>query len=262
MSIQRFAACAFLAGYIALLPGAAQSTAAPAPKTAPLVAPELRLPEPPQFPTIADGTRYLNRPELLAFCTQQLAGLNGRDADIVFIGDSIVSNWTSPARGLPVWNKYFAGRALNFGVSGDLTQHVLWRMQQYPIARLHPRVAVVMIGSNNTHNTPQEVAGGVQAVVERTRALWPDAKIILMSITPFRHLNQLAIDTNAIIRNYADNKTIFWVDLFSLMTPEGDNWKGIGPDHTHPNTEGYQMWADAILPLLDRLAPARAATHP
>ena len=233
--------------------------AKPAVNPSPFYRPKLQLPEPQELSTVADGTRYLNRPDLLTFCTEQVAAFNGRDADILFIGDSIVSSWMSPDRGLAVWNKYFANRnALNFGVSGDLTQHVLWRMEQYPIARLHPKVAVIMIGSNNTSNTPVQVAAGVEAVVEKTQSMWPNAKIILMSITPFRHKNQLAIDTNAIIKNYADGKTVFWVDLFSVMVPEGDNWKGIGPDHTHPNAEGFQMWADVMLPVLNRLLPPPA----
>src|SRR5687768_18613214 len=50
--------------------------------------------------------------------------------DLLFVGDSITDWWAQPARGLSVWNEYFASmKSANFGIAGDTTQGVIWRMQ-------------------------------------------------------------------------------------------------------------------------------------
>lgn len=212
------------------------------------------LPEPAPQPTVPDLTRYLNNPALLNFCTAQVAQFNDRDADIIFIGDSITQGWLG--KGKDVWEANFATRnALDFGIGGDQTQHVLWRMDNYPIQRLHPKVAVVLIGTNNWHNTASEIASGVKAVLTKTQTMYPGIKIILVSIMPNRRANDLMMAADGILRTFADDKTVYYLDLVPLMTPVGDNWKGLGPDHLHPDASGYQLWTDAMLPLLNKLLP-------
>jgi lysophospholipase L1-like esterase len=172
--------------------------------------------------TFPDVVHYLNTPSLLAFCTAQVAEFNDHDADIIFVGDSITQNWR--AAGKEVWDKEFAPRnALDFGVSSDQTQNVLWRLDNYPIGRL--------------------------------QMLFPGVKIILNSIMPNARANDLMMKANIYLQTYADDKTIFYLDLVPLMTPVGDNYKGLGPDRLHPDAAGYRLWADAILPLLNKLLP-------
>jgi beta-glucosidase len=227
----------------------------------PPMPPGPKLPEPPPVTTVPDLTRYLNNPVMLLFCTTQVAEFNNRDADMIFIGDSITRNWLGP--GKAVWDANFAPRnALDFGIGGDQTQHVLWRMSNYPIGRLHPKVAVVLIGTNNTHNTPEEIAAGVKAILDKTQAMYPGIKIILNSIMPNRRANDLMMAANAILRAYADNQNIFYLDLVPLMPPVGDNWKGLGPDHLHPDATGYQIWTDALIPLVNRFLPPPPAAVP
>lgn len=207
---------------------------------------------PKQDTTVPELTEYLNNPDLLKFCTGQVAAFNGRDADMIFIGDSITAGWQSA--GKAVWDANFAPRnALDFGVSGDMTQHVLWRMENYPIARLHPKVAVVLIGTNNKDNTPEEIAAGVKAVLAKTQALYPGIRIILVSIMPNQRADEKMMAANTILKTFADDKTIHYLDLVPLMTAVGDNWKGLSADHLHPDAAGYQLWTDAMLPLLNKL---------
>ena len=202
--------------------------------------------------TAPDLTRYLNNPSLLVFSTSQVGLFNDRNPDIIFLGDSITQGWLG--KGKAVWDANFLPlNALDFGIGGDQTQHVLWRMDAYPIARFHPKLAVVLIGTNNQHNTPAEIAAGVRAILTKTQTLYPGIKIILNSIMPNRRNNDLMMAANAIIRTYADNRTIFYLDLVPIMTPVGDNWKGLGPDHLHPDAAGYQLWCDALLPVVNRL---------
>ena len=267
--IRNLCLCAVLIGSpIATATFAQTATPAPPPAPAPLsaspvtpppaVQPPPHLPEPTPQPTVPNLTRYLNNPDLLKFSTAQVAPFldpaNPRDADILFLGDSITQGWRS--RGEAVWQANFAPRnALDFGIGGDQTQHVLWRMENYPIQHLHPKVAVVLIGTNNTHNTAPDIAAGVKAVLTKTQTMYPGIKIILVSIMPNLRANDLMMSANAILRTFADNQTIYYLDLVPLMTPVGDNWKGLGPDHLHPDAAGYQLWADALLPLLNKLLP-------
>lgn len=201
--------------------------------------------------------RYLNNPTMLIFCRDQVASFNDRDADMIFIGDSITRNWLGP--GKAVWDANWAPRnALDFGIGGDQTQHVLWRMENYPIARLHPKVAVILIGTNNYHNSADEIGAGVKAVIDKTETTWPGIKIILTSIMPNRRANDLMMAADKILRTYDDGKNVFYLDLVPLMPPVGDNWKGLSADHLHPDASGYQIWTDALLPLVNRFLPPPA----
>ena len=68
--------------------------------------------------------------------------------DLIFIGDSITAGWEGA--GKDVWQKYYAKRnAVNLGIGGDQTQHVLWRLDHGNIDGISPKLAVLMIGTNN-----------------------------------------------------------------------------------------------------------------
>jgi lysophospholipase L1-like esterase len=145
--------------------------------------------------------------------------------DIVFIGDSIVEGWRDT--GLSVWNQYYAPRrAASFGIDGDRTQHVLWRMDDGELDGLQPRVVVLLIGTNNTglekdtgkiRNTVPEAIEGVQAVVKGLREKLPGSKILLLAILPrcTREDPQRAqvASINAAIAGLDDGKMVKYLDL-------------------------------------------------
>ena len=219
------------------------------------------LPEP-DSTTTPDNTRYLNRPNLLTGCEAQLAAFNDKPCDIIFIGDSITERWLGP--GKAIWEKDYAPRhALDFGVGGDKTQNVLWRLNNMDVQNLRPKVAVVLIGTNNyLKNNPHEIADGIKAVLANTQEIFPGVKIILVSIMPNERATEKMMQVNSLIKGFADNSTIYYLDLVPLMppvattAPDGSvdtNWKGLGSDHLHPDASGYQIWADAMEPLLTKL---------
>src|SRR6202012_1423367 len=109
---------------------------------------------------------------------------NPGDYDLEFIGDSITQGWEG--RGKNVWDEFYGKRKVtNMGVSGDRTQHVLWRFEQGQLDGIHAKVAVVMIGTNNSNNkdnTETEILEGVTAIVQQIRTRQPDTKIILLGI--------------------------------------------------------------------------------
>lgn len=181
-----------------------------------------------------------------------LATKKGKPVEIIFIGDSITEQWRWGA-GRPVWQKFYAGRALNFGKGGDKTQHVLWRLENLDIKSFTPKVAVILIGTNNVSDAPEDIATGVKAVIDKTMQLFSGAKVVLISILPNARANEKMAATNAIIQKFADDKSVFFLDLVPSFPQEGDNWKGLSRDKLHLSTAGYQAWADALNPLLSKL---------
>jgi lysophospholipase L1-like esterase len=181
-----------------------------------------------------------------------VASMRGKPVDLIFIGDSITQGWIA-GEGKAVWEKYYASRALNFGQGGDTTQNVLWRFQNLDIKDFKPKVAIIMIGTNNFHDTPPDIATGVKAVIDTTKGTFPGVKVILISILPNLRANDIMMAANETIKTYADNKTVFYLDLASKFTPVGDNWKGLLPDHLHLTTEGYEMWTAELNPMIAKL---------
>jgi len=186
--------------------------------------------------------------------------------DLLFMGDSITDFWRN--RGSNVWNQYYAPRhAVNFGISGDRTQHVLWRMEHGELDGIKPKVVVLMICTNNTgkekngqpRNTVPETVEGVTAVVHELRTKLPESKILLLSIFPRgADLNdpqrgQVAL-INSILPALADGKSVTYLDIgYKFLEQDGTLPKSIMPDLLHPNARGYQIWAEAMEPTLTEL---------
>jgi lysophospholipase L1-like esterase len=186
--------------------------------------------------------------------------------DVLFMGDSITDFWRS--RGSNVWNQYYAPmHAANFGISGDRTQHVLWRMDNGELDGIHPKVVVLMIGTNNTgkerdkktpRNTPAQVIEGVTAVVNDIRTRLPDSKILLLAIFPRgdggpeqqAQINEI----NPAIARLDDGKMVKFLDIGAkFLDADGTLPTSIMPDLLHPNAQGYQIWADAMNPTLEAM---------
>ena len=107
------------------------------------------------------------------------------DVDLIFIGDSITHGWEG--KGAAVWERFYGHRnAVNLGISGDRTQHVIWRLDHGNVDGIRPKVAVVMIGTNNSgkRNTAAEIVDGVTAVVAKLREKLPRTKIVVLDIFP------------------------------------------------------------------------------
>ena len=182
------------------------------------------------------------------------------DYDLEFIGDSIMQGWEG--RGSNVWQNYYGSRkCLNFGVSGDRTQHVLWRFEQGQLDGIKAKVAIVMIGTNNSNkedNTEDDILAGVTAIVQQIRTRQPDTKIILLSIFPrgksFSVQRGKILQVNQALARLDDGKNIFYQDFGpQLIENDGSISKSVMPDYLHPNEHGYNIWAAAIEPKLKEL---------
>jgi len=179
--------------------------------------------------------------------------------DLVFIGDSITQGWESA--GKEEWDRRYAPRnAANLGISGDRTQHVLWRLDHGNLEGITPKVAVVMIGTNNSgDDRPERIADGIEAIVKNLRAFLPRARILLLAIFPRgedasdarRRTNE---ETNRRIAGLADGKWIHFLDIGSRFTrPDGTISRDVMPDLLHLSPAGYAIWGEAMEPTLARL---------
>ena len=183
----------------------------------------------------------------------QRAAEAGEKAQVIFIGDSITQGWEGEGR--EVWAKYYAPRnAVNLGIGGDRTQHVLWRLDNGNIDGLKPKAAVVMIGTNNSNgedNTPGQIAEGIAAIVKKLREKLPGTKVLLVAIFPrgenySAQRGKLAM-INQVIRKQADEKNVFWVDFgHRYLNEDGTMPQSLMPDYLHLSKEGYEIWAEAI----------------
>ncbi len=233
------------------------ATNTPAASPAPAAAPAP--PPPPASTTRSDKSPYVADPRMLVDCQAQLDAFDGKPCDIIFIGDSLTAFWLKA--GKRIWDAKYAPRhALNFGVGGDRTQNVLWRLNNMALGDLKPKVAVVMIGTNNAENTPREIADGVRQVLATTQLNFPGVKIILVSILPNLRTEDTMMEADNYLRGMADDSSVYYLDLVPLMPPvmgpDGKtitNYKGVGPDGLHLDATGYQIWADAMEPLLKKL---------
>jgi beta-glucosidase len=192
------------------------------------------------------------------------ARLKQGGVDLLLIGDSITHGFENTGR--KYWDLYYAPRsAVNMGFGGDWTQHVLWRLDHCDFSAVRPRLAVVLIGTNNSNHddcTAREIADGVIAVCGRLRDRLPETKILLLAIFP-RDLNPTPqrmkiTETNRLISAVADGKSIFFEDYSGLfLKPDGTLREELMPDFLHPNEEGYRVWTEAMEPAVARLMGER-----
>ncbi|MBU3005459.1 platelet-activating factor acetylhydrolase IB subunit [Paraglaciecola arctica] len=184
-----------------------------------------------------------------------------KNVDLVFLGDSITHAWED--KGKQVWQQYYAKRnALNLGFSGDRTENVLWRLQNGEISGIAPKLLVLMIGTNNTghrQDKSQDTALGIKYIIELLGERLPNTKVLLLAIfprgasadDPLRKIND---GINDIIKEYADGKNIHYLDINHLFIDEDGNLsQTVMQDLLHPNTEQYQIWAEAMEPKISAL---------
>ncbi|MDB6015857.1 MAG: hypothetical protein JWR19_346 [Pedosphaera sp.] len=181
------------------------------------------------------------------------------DFDLLFVGDSITDGWRGS--GKTVWGKYFAPmKAANFGIGGDQTQHVLWRLDNGELEGAHPKLAVLMIGTNNLrNNSNEEIAEGIAVIVKDIRTKCPATKVLLLAVFPRAEKAEAPERAkikaiNDIIAKLDDGKMVKYLDISAkFLDADGTLPKAIMPDSLHPNEAGYQIWADAVLPTVQQM---------
>jgi len=184
---------------------------------------------------------------------QMNARVKQGNVDLLFIGDSITQAWEDP--GKDAWERFYGKRnAVNLGISGDRTQHALWRLDHGNIDGIRPKAAVVMIGTNNSNgddNTATEIADGVRAIVAKLRAKLPETKILLLDIFPRGEQPNAQrgkiLQANQMIAKLHDGEHVRFLAIgHHFIEPDGSIRKEIMPDFLHLSPRGYEIWAAAI----------------
>jgi len=199
-----------------------------------------------------------------AYHTAMLVREKKPDLQLVFLGDSITMMWRSQSGyegGTPVWERYYAPRqAGNFGISGDRTEHLLWRITEGgDLDGLNPKVLVLLIGINNLlqkQNTPPDVAAGITTIVNCLRTKLPNTKILLLGDFPCWEKpdhphRQWVKDLNVLLKPLADQQRVWYLDLGDkFIEPDGTITKEKLRDGLHLSEKGYWIWAEAMEPYL------------
>jgi len=201
---------------------------------------------------------------------QLLAKRKAGQIDVYFMGDSITRRWgatdTQYANLLANWKQNFTGwNAANFGWGADLTQHMLWRLKNGEMDGLNPKVVVLLAGTNNIGRASplgnadaearaDSVVRGVTAVVRELRQRAPKATLVITAITPRDdNLDVMPIvdRANQQIARLADGKSVRYINLRDqLAFPDGRLREGMADDGLHLTPKAYQVWADALKPIL------------
>ena len=180
--------------------------------------------------------------------------------DLLFLGDSITDRWRTV--GSNVWNKFYAPRhAANFGIGGDRTQHVLWRIEHGELDGLKPKVIVLMIGTNNSNSDdPDAIAQAIKLIVADLRAKCPDSKVLLLGIFPRnkktdkQHQMEKIRQVNTLITQLDDAHAVHFLNINEkLLGTDGYIHSDVTSDLLHPKEKGYQIWADAMEPTLSEM---------
>jgi beta-glucosidase len=219
-----------------------------APTTAPSRTP--RTPEDAVTPKIKNPERH----------DQFLYRIKEGDIGLLFMGDSITDFW--PRVGEYSWLKFAPYKPADFGISGDSTEHVLWRITHGELDGINPKVVVLMIGTNNIGHAPADqpewAAAGVVKIVQTIREKLPDSRILLLGVfardTPGSvHRNAVA-SINEIISKLDDGKMIRYLDIGRVfLDADGNIPTDVMRDKLHPTAKGYDLWYEAMHPLLDEM---------
>ena len=206
---------------------------------------------------------------------QDLLAKRGKgQIDLYFVGDSITRRWGAAepkySALLAHWQKSFHGwNAGNFGWGGDTTQNILWRLQNGELDGVNPKVIVLLAGTNNVGKEPgdnakaDDIARGVAAILDLCRAKAPGATIVLMGVFPRNDGPVMPVINriNANLARLADGKTVRYLNINDrLAGPDGTLFDGIAVDKLHLTLKGYQVWVDALKPVLTELLGPPAAT--
>jgi len=222
------------------------------------------LPTPP--PGTVVTTFPVPRVDPLERFLQNCAKLKDGPNDLVFDGDSITDNWQRS--GHDVWaQRYGAIKAIDIGIGGDQTQHVLWRVQHGDLEGQNPKLIVLMIGTNNGGRNPADICAGIKLILNEYESRCSNAHILLLGVFPRDHVAKSPSrdwikKINRILATYDDGKRVTFMDIGAkFLDPDGTLSAEIMPDFLHPSAKGYVILADAIQPMIDQYFPKTAAAR-
>lgn len=201
------------------------------------------------------------------------ARLQRGKVDILLVGDSITHGWK---RHPEIFKEFFSDQqVINLGQPADKTENIIWRLLNHEMEAIHPQVAIILAGTNNSNNDEYsiaEIAGGVEAIMQVLQAKLPDTKILLLGIFPRGSreqrieiksgLTEAVINpqwekieqVNQIIETFADGEDVVYLNInHAFLNVDGALPIAVMPDLLHPNGKGYAIWGNAMTPTLEKM---------
>ncbi len=182
------------------------------------------------------------------------------EIDLVFLGDSITDRW--PRVGERSWQKLAPYKPANFGIEGDCTEHLLWRLEHGELDAISPKVVVVLIGTNNVFyfadEKPEWTANGIEKVVSLIRKRAPKSKVLLFGILPRdekdSRVRRTIAAVNREIQRLDDGANIRFADIGAeFLDGDGNIPPDIMPDQVHLSAKGYDIWHRSLESILPRM---------
>jgi len=231
----------------------------------PFAAARAECPAPPagaKLPSSMDATEQLPIAWLVNHYSLNVR-LKQASPSVVFLGDSITEGWAADPTWPAVRDQY---NAMGLGIGYDRTQNVLWRIRNGHFTYAKPRLAVLLIGTNNIANgdTPESAAWGVGAVLRALREASPNTRVVLLGLLPRGEkpddgLRQAAAATNRLLAACADDKTVFFRDIgAAFLDPAGRLSPEVSPDFLHLSRKGYAVFTAQVEPILREFAGGKS----
>jgi len=194
--------------------------------------------------------------------------MNQGNVGLLLVGDSITHGWDNQRE---LRDKFFGEyKPMNLGFGGDQTAHVLWRLDHLPLDKITPKVAMVMIGTNNIGHregtTPKEAAAGIVAIVSKLKRQYSKLQIIVLKVFPRdekpdgeyrKRVNEINVALPALLKAALPtlprgmDGDIRIVDINEgFLDKDGILPKSIMEDFLHPGKDGYEYWGEKIAPVI------------
>ena len=196
------------------------------------------------------------------------AWVKSHRAEVVFFGDSLTHFWSAEDNvnyGGNLWEELFAGKpVLNLGYGYDRIQNVLWRIDHGELENQNPKLFVICIGtnqysisSNYSGDTPEDTAAGIRFLLEKLRKGFPDAHLAVMALFPRGGKMPEIRSTNRLLSEFVpamENAEL--IDITEkYVNPAGEpDPRFFQGDWCHLNRAGYELWAEAVLPVIRKYA--------
>ena len=194
---------------------------------------------------------------------KEAKALKGKSLDFVIFGDSITMGWTYAADdkhpgGKEIWTKHWGNLATaNFGMSGDRTEHLLWRVEKDGQADgWTAKTIFLMIGINNAGqarpdgtgpDTPEQAAKGTKRIAEILSSKHPESRIVILGALPCQTKLEWVRAYNRILEGVAGEKRISFRDIGGrFMSDSSTVNQALFTDGLHPNPDGYEVFASSI----------------
>jgi lysophospholipase L1-like esterase len=200
-----------------------------------------------------------------ALAAQRFAAINAavktEPYRVLFLGDSLTEHFDPR-----IWREQMAPRGiLNAGVSGDRTEHLLWRLEHGNLAGPPPHSVVMLIGTNDLGHgrPPEDAAEGIRADLLYLRQILPNARILLLGLwpreaTPEAALRRGTVAVNRLIQGCGDGRTVVYADIGGvLLDPQGVLTRTVSPDLLHFGHDGYSRLAPRLDALIDGILAGR-----